>query len=272
MIYSNGKKIGALYINGKKIDKAYQNGKLVWQQKREVKRVTEIYLDLPDWPSMQRLYLESSIKSVGANSSNGYIDFNIAGRNVRARGAGGAFRGELDRHVDYSRSGKNTWKLTLPSNLLLTTEDLAIGDKLTLQINAPAVTDEPFYIDSANFSKGFAIFEESPFLPNSKLILIPSGSARQTNWKVDFMLTGGVRDNNYISKQFSTYSNNKGWEVEYTEEDVQQAMSYLSSIDEISPTFWIERLSGSALIGGVKLSTPALQYSNTMKIIKLATS
>lgn len=170
MIYRNGKKIGALFRNGNSVSKAFRNGKLVWQKDEpEAKWVKSITVALPQWSSgrKNRVVWESILRSLSRTTSGYFLDVTIKGIGVRLLGAGSNYEGTL------GSSTSTNVKITMPSNLTITTDDVHVGQSLSFAAKLPSVTKSPSSKSSSDSYKTRAAykFANAPFMTGSKLVI-----------------------------------------------------------------------------------------------------
>ena len=262
MIYRNGKKIKAIFRNGKSISKIFRNGELVWQKdKPEAKRVKSIRVSLPLWGTPERIEWESIFRAVPKDISGYYLDVTIKGVGVRLRGVGGRYTGSIDGNT-----------IELPSNLLVTTDELYSGLELSFAAKLPSVTSEPTLksSNSSYKSDAFYQFEDAPFVEGSTFkVSVPTASIYKTTWAVKANITGVYTE---LSPAVTSNGNTtSGISIEYKDKDFRTMAQYgTSTWMTFNPSFYV-KLKRSLKISKPTLVSPACNISHRMKIVSVET-
>jgi hypothetical protein len=262
MIYRNGKKIKAIFRNGKAISKIFRNGELIWQKdKPEAKRVKSIRVSLPLWGTPERIEWESIFRAVPKDISGYYLDVTLKGVGVRLRGAGGRYTGTIDGNI-----------IELPSNLLITTDELYSGLELSFEAKLPSVTSEPTYkkSNSSYQSDAFYQFEDAPFVDGSKFeVTIPTARLFKTTWEVKANITGVNTE--LAPAKVSSGNTTSGIYVEYKDKDFRTMAQYgTATWMTFNPSFYV-KLKKAMKITKPTLVSPACHLSHRMKIISVET-
>ena len=263
MIYRNGKKIKAIFRNGKSISKIFRNGELVWQKdKPEAKRVKSIRVSLPLWGTPERIEWESIFRAVPKDISGYYLDVTIKGIGVRLLGAGGRYAGSIDGNT-----------IELPSNLLVTTDELYSGLELSFAAKLPSVTREPTLKSSTSSYKSNAFYQfgDAPFVDGSTFKASVKTSAfgfHKMTWSVKADITGAFTE---IAPAVTNKGSATSISIEYKDKDFRTMAQYgADTWMTCTPSFYV-KLSPEGKISKPTLVSPACDLSYRMKIVSVKT-
>lgn len=272
MIYRNGKKIGAIFRNGQSIGKIFRNGQLVWQKDNPaLKRIKSIAVSIPAWGTVGRVEWESILRAVSPDVRNSYLDCIVKGVAMRLRGNGGTYKAGME--IISSLTGSAKLVITLPENVDISSDLIAVGQELSFVAKIPAVTHTPTYVYSNNSytTSAFYQFEGAPFLSGSTFAVKVTARG-SSSYELNADLTGAFTTSSPAVRSTGTASYLATVSKEYKDAEFEKMAKYsTSTYKKLLPSFYLSVSGAYSIKQEATLTTPACTLSRKYKILTIET-